>query len=153
MVDSFLFIHLPQQIKQTMRVDFKKFAKLEYESKIEFNSPFQLGDVVIKHKDYEGNVINEIGVVIQIHDINELRTDMFGNESVSSLKLATRDEIRKYRPELNQETILFALDNLIEIDGEKMELIIDRLHMTEQIHRQLVLKIDSIKTLELLREK
>lgn len=136
-----------------MRVDFKKFAKFEYESKIEFNTPFQLGDVVIKHKDYEGNVINEIGVVIQIHDKNELRTDMFGNESVSLLKLATRDEISKYRPQLNQETILFALDNLIEIDGETMELIIDRLYMTEQIHRQLVLKIDSIKTLELLREK
>lgn len=83
-----------------MNLDHKKFALFDYIS-VECNNPFKLGDVVIKRKEYNSNEeINEIGVVLQIHDDTELRTDMFGNESISMLELATEEEIKKYRPEI-----------------------------------------------------
>ena len=82
-----------------MRVDHTKFALFDYNS-IKCKNPFKLGDVVIKPKDYDGTECNEIGVVIQIHDENELRTDMFGNEDISILKKATKKEIKKFRKDL-----------------------------------------------------
>ncbi len=83
-----------------MNVDYRIFALFEYES-VNCNNPFRLGDVVIKEKDYYSKeAINEIGVVIQIHDDNELRTDMFGNEDISMLRLATDKEILEHRENL-----------------------------------------------------
>ena len=82
-----------------MNVDHKKFALFDYES-IKCENPYKLGDVVIKPKDYDGFECNEIGVVIQIHDENELRTDMFGNEDISMLRKATKKEIKKFRKDL-----------------------------------------------------
>ncbi len=68
----------------------------------------QRGDVVIKPLyGYDGNtdreVCNEVGVVLQVHDEFELRTDMFGNESVSNLRLATKEEVVEFRPILAVE--------------------------------------------------
>jgi hypothetical protein len=82
-----------------MILNHKDFALFDYTSN-ECNNPFKLGEVVIKPKDWGGEVCNEIGVVLQIHDNNELRTDMFGNEDISMLRLATLKEIKKYRPNL-----------------------------------------------------
>jgi len=81
-----------------MRVkDHKKYACFDYISN-ECDNPFKLGDVVFKAKEYDGTPCNEVGVVLQIHDSGELRTDMFGNEHISMLKLATKSQIKKYRP-------------------------------------------------------
>jgi len=57
------------------------------------SSLYSLGDIVI-------NKENEIGVIIQIHEEQEFRTDMFGNCSASEIRLANEDEIRKYRFDL-----------------------------------------------------
>lgn len=56
---------------------------------------YQLGDIVI-------NKENEIGVIIQIHDVNgfEYRTDMFGNCCDSEIRMAMYKEIRELRDEL-----------------------------------------------------
>jgi hypothetical protein len=86
-----------------MRIDERKYAKFEYNdghSGDHTKNPFQRGDVVIKHKTFQGDVVNEIGVVLQVHDEFELRTDMFGNEGISTLTMATDEEIKKFRPKL-----------------------------------------------------
>jgi len=57
------------------------------------SSLFSLGDIVI-------NKHNDIGVIIQIHEEHEFRTDMFGNCSSTEIRLATEDEVLKYRKEL-----------------------------------------------------
>lgn len=82
-----------------MILDHKKYALFDYISN-KCNNPFKLGEVVIKPFDCNGEPCNEIGVVLQIHDTTELRTDMFGNEDISMLKKATLKEIKKFRPEL-----------------------------------------------------
>ena len=93
-----------------MRVDEKKYARFEYEDGhgccgTPLDNPFGRGDVVIKHVDYTGEYCNEIGVVLQVHDSDELRTDMFGNESICRLRMATNKEIQAHRNELlNQQT-------------------------------------------------
>jgi len=80
--------------------DEKKFAYFDYES---VNSTkFRLGDIVIK--EYE-ELVYEIGVILQIHSEDEYRTDMFGNCSVDEIRLATINEIKKYRPELLPEIL------------------------------------------------
>jgi len=79
--------------------DHKKYACFDYVSN-ECSNPLQLGDIVIKRKDYEGDTVNEIGVILQVHDNTETRTDMFGNECNSMLELATLEEIEAYRPKL-----------------------------------------------------
>jgi len=88
-----------------MKVDAKKYAKFEYEDGHgndgdTKDNPFQRGDVVIKTIGTDENRTPEIGVVLQVHDQSELRTDMFGNEDVSYLRMATSIEIVKYRPRL-----------------------------------------------------
>lgn len=72
-------------------LDYNKFAYFDYESVT--SKRFQLGDIVI-------NKENEIGVIIQIHDNDEFRTDMFGNCDYSEIKKATKKEISTYRSEL-----------------------------------------------------
>lgn len=72
---------------------YLKFAMCDYNVTI-CDNPFRLGEVVI-NKD------NEIGVIIQKHNNNELRTDVFGNCDVDSIRLATEYEVRTYRPKLS----------------------------------------------------
>jgi len=78
--------------------DHKEFACFEYIS-LEENqkeSLFGLSDIVTR----TGEDGTEIGVVIQIHDRGDLRTDMFGNAHCSELTLSTMDEITKFRSQL-----------------------------------------------------
>lgn len=75
----------------------KDFARFEYES-VKCDNPFKLGEVVFKEFYFDGTPCNEVGVVIQIHDKHELRTDMFGNECTDNIRIATKKEIEKYRP-------------------------------------------------------
>ncbi len=72
----------------------KKFACFKYDSKS--SKRYELGDVVTK-RDEHGT---EIGVIIQIHDNDEYRTDMFGNCHFEELHPSTELEIKTYRPEL-----------------------------------------------------
>jgi len=80
----------------------KQFAKFEYISGT--SSKMKLGDIVLKDAKKEEDI--EIGVIIQIHDENEYRTDMFGNCHIDELVMATKEDIKKYRPKL-----LKAIDN------------------------------------------
>lgn len=85
--------------------DHNLFRKFEYENYME-NKNFQLGEILI-NIDIANKVTedfgNPIGVVIQLHTDGDCRTDMFGNTSPSENRLATFDEIQKYRPELVSE--------------------------------------------------
>lgn len=83
-------------------LDYKKYAKFDYTSN-ECNNQFQLGEIVTQLDYYtkepctNDKGIVEIGVVLQIHDNDELRTDMFGNECVENLRLSTLNEICENR--------------------------------------------------------
>ena len=80
--------------------DHKKFCCFEYESDMS-NTNFQLGDVVTKFSE-DGL---EIGVVIQLHDDGDFRTDMFGNASPSEVTLSTMDEVDIFRNELLKDLV------------------------------------------------
>lgn len=69
--------------------DYNKYRLFDYEN--EPTGTFELGDILI-------NQHNEIGVVIQTFSDSEVRTDMYGVEC--NHRLATIEEIRKYRVEL-----------------------------------------------------
>lgn len=85
-------------------INHKKFCCFEYES-FELESKYNLGDVVIGINDLNGN-LNSIGVVIQMHDHpEEFRVDMFGNTSDDEVRLATIEEIKKYRPDLLSDLV------------------------------------------------
>ena len=71
--------------------NYKDYAAFDYEQSECPN--YNLGDVVI-------NDSNEIGIIIQIHDEDEYRTDEFGNVSSSEIRMATDEEIKKYRPNI-----------------------------------------------------
>jgi hypothetical protein len=81
----------------------KKFCRFDYESS---TAPhvYQLGDVVTKES--EDGI--EIGVVIQLHDDGDFRTDMFGNARPSEVTLSTVTEVTLFRKEL-LEDIVFEL--------------------------------------------
>ena len=88
-----------------MRVDETKFTKFDYEDGHgndgdPKDNPFKRGDVVIKPKYFDGSECNEIGVVLQVHDQSEVRTDMFGNECTDNLRMATLGEITLYRQDV-----------------------------------------------------
>jgi hypothetical protein len=91
-----------------MRVDETKYAKFEYEDGHgndgePKDNPFKRGDVVFKPYYSDGTDCNEVGVVLQVHDQSELRTDMFGNECTDNLTMATSVDIVEYRPKLALE--------------------------------------------------
>lgn len=73
------------------------FALFDYKSAP--SDFYQLGDIVINRE-------NEIGVILQTYNSTEYRTDQFGNCDYGELYLATLDEIRQFRPELEKELIL-----------------------------------------------
>jgi hypothetical protein len=83
--------------------DHTKFASFDYESDMS-NTSFQLGDIVTKISE-DGP---EIGVVIQLHDDGDFRTDMFGNASPSEVTLSTIVEVTLHRKVLVEE-IVFEL--------------------------------------------
>ena len=83
--------------------DYLKFSRFDYKSDMS-NTSFQLGDVVTKVSE-DGT---EIGVVIQIHEDGDFRTDMFGNASPSEVTLSTVTEVTLFRKEL-LEDIVFEL--------------------------------------------
>jgi len=89
-------------------VDHKKYAKFEYES-VECDNPCKLGDVVARDQDGI-----EIGVVLQVHDDDEVRTDMFGNVSQCEIFFPSPATIAQYRPELLAEYKDTLLDKLAE---------------------------------------
>lgn len=75
--------------------NYKDYACFDY---VSMRLPkYELGHVVINKET------KEIGVIIQIHDADECRTDMFGNCDFSQLRLATKKEINKYRPNIEKE--------------------------------------------------
>lgn len=80
--------------------DHKKFCCFDYESS---TAPhvYQLGDIVTKES--EDGI--EIGVVIQLHEDGDFRTDMFGNASPSEVTLSTVIEVLLYRKELLEEVV------------------------------------------------
>lgn len=81
--------------------DHKKFCCFDYESD-STNKAFQLGDVVTKITE-ENDIPVEIGVVIQLHEDGDIRTDEFGNASPSEVELSSMDEIKTYRPKLIED--------------------------------------------------
>lgn len=83
--------------------DHKKFCRFDYESDMS-NTSFQLGDIVTKSSE-DGT---EVGVVIQLHEDGDFRTDMFGNASPSEVTLSTVIEVTLFRKEL-LEDIVFEL--------------------------------------------
>jgi K+/H+ antiporter YhaU regulatory subunit KhtT len=83
--------------------DHKKFCKFDYESDTAPHT-YELGDVVTKESE---NGI-EIGVVIQLHEDGDIRTDMFGNASPSEVTMSTIEEIIEFRDELLSE--MFEMD-------------------------------------------
>jgi hypothetical protein len=100
--------------------DHKKFCCFEYESDMS-NTNFQLGDVVTKVT--EDGI--EIGVVIQLHDDGDFRTDMFGNASPSEVTLSTMDEVEKYRNELLEDLfrsvyrVTYRMEVYIDADSDE----------------------------------
>ena len=72
------------------------YRLFEYENDLT-NPNFNLGDVVI---NIDRDDSNPIGVVIQLHDDGDCRTDMFGNTSISEVRLATLNEVEQYRKEI-----------------------------------------------------
>lgn len=82
-------------------VNYHKFTCFAYKS-VE-SSLYKLGDVVFKPSEFEGEDVSEIGIIIQIHDEREYRTDMFGNCCASEISLATEEQIKTYRIDLLAE--------------------------------------------------
>jgi hypothetical protein len=78
--------------------DYLQFAMHEYNNG---TSPhYKLGDIVFREADSFYNKDSKIGVIIQVHDEFEYRTDMFGNCHHSEISLATREQINEFRPQL-----------------------------------------------------
>lgn len=67
-----------------------------YTNVLSKDDAFQLGDIVINKR-------NEIGVIIQVHSPHEFRSDMFGNCCTSEIKLATKEQVNAYRPNINNQ--------------------------------------------------
>ena len=80
--------------------DHLKFCHFQYLSSLK-QTKFVLGDVVTITDDRK-----QVGVVIQIHDDGDIRTDMFGNYHVDGLRLSTLDEVKEYYPKILSELIL-----------------------------------------------
>ena len=71
-------------------LDYKDFAAFDYN---QTGNIGLLGDIVTnEHK--------EIGVIIQVYDNEDVRTDMFGNCCMSEIRLATMEEIQEFQPDI-----------------------------------------------------
>lgn len=78
--------------------DHLKYCRFKYENSLN-PTKFVLGEVVTVI-DKVGGEFGRVGVVINIHDDGDIRTDMFGNYHVDGLRLSTLDEVKDKRPEL-----------------------------------------------------
>lgn len=76
--------------------DHNEYRLFDYENDLS-NPNFELGEILIHNTRDEGN---PIGVIIQLHPDGDCRTDMFGNCSLSEVRLATEEEILEFRKEL-----------------------------------------------------
>jgi len=86
-----------------MRVkNHKDFACFNYPSTAE-KTAYQLGDIVIRYPQnnpFDSSEFPEIGIVLQLHDQFELRTDMFGNCCIDEIRIATPCEIIRWRNDI-----------------------------------------------------
>jgi hypothetical protein len=83
-----------------MRVkNHKDFACMDYNQNESCKDFRKLGQIVYRNED--DNDVEEIGVIIQVHDNDEFRTDMFGNCCSDEIRLATVSEIKRIRHNLN----------------------------------------------------
>lgn len=78
------------------QANYINYGMCIYQSIVTGKDDYQLGDIVINEE-------NEIGVIIQMHSISEFRTDMFGNSSSLEVKMATKEQIKAYRPNLKKQ--------------------------------------------------
>ena len=83
---------------------------------------YQLGDVVTKES--EDGI--EIGVVIQLHEGGDFRTDMFGNASPNGeISLSTIDEVERYRNEILEDLyrgvfrVTYRMEVYIDADSDE----------------------------------
>jgi len=128
-------IGIELKYKKIMKVlDHKKFACFNYESQT--SKRFKLGDIVINEE-------NEIGVILQIHNNDEFRTDMFGNCHYLEIRKATKKEISTYRRELlddilnvskehNDNNRLLGVRAIIKTHTEKLNIMKDNLSRWEE---------------------
>lgn len=100
--------------------DHKKFCCFDYESDTAKHT-YELGDVVTKES--EDGI--EIGVVIQLHEDGDFRTDMFGNASPSEVTLSTIEDIELYRNDLLEDLyrsvyrITYRMEVYIDADSDE----------------------------------
>ena len=73
----------------------RAFACFEYTNYP--NENFELGQILYKNDEFNGH---EIGVIIQLHEDGDCRTDMWGNCSKSEVSFATIEQVKQYRPEI-----------------------------------------------------
>ena len=88
--------------------NYKEYCFADYSSTDEEIDGLKLGDVVIIDYDHQGQYNPKIGIIIQIRildDVNDeyIRIDSCGMCSSKSLRLATDEEIQKYRPNILEE--------------------------------------------------
>lgn len=81
--------------------NYLNFGMCVYNSHVTGKDDYKLGDVII-NKD-----TNDIGVIIQVHEPSEFRCDAFGNFCSDEVRLATDEEIAKYRPNVKNEASFF----------------------------------------------
>ena len=74
-----------------------KFARFDYNQNEDCKDIRKLGQVVYK-KDSDNT--EEIGVIIQVHENDEYRTDKFGNCCSDEISVAKMCDIRRLRPDI-----------------------------------------------------
>jgi len=72
----------------------KEFACFDYVQNTDCKDIRKLGQIV--KKPYT----DEIGIIIQVHDDGEFRTDMFGNCCYCEIIVATISDIKRLRPDI-----------------------------------------------------
>lgn len=75
------------------------FAMCDYSKHSQPCNAYKIWDVVFKPSEVK-ECTNPIGVVLQIHERQELRADMYGNTCYSQIRPATYAEIKAYCPDL-----------------------------------------------------
>lgn len=94
--------------------DYKKYCSLLHAEQPKERIPcfYGLGEIVTKVT--EDGV--KIGVVVQLHDANNFRTDMFGDVNFLEVNTSTFEEVCMYRDELLDDmfTYPYAERNYME---------------------------------------
>jgi hypothetical protein len=79
--------------------NYISYCRFDYTSNISKKDKYKLGDIVFHIKQ------QEVGIIIQIQDTDNFRTDMFGNTHCSEIRLATQNDIDMFRPEVSETSI------------------------------------------------